>query len=213
MKKHIFLLSLLVFISCNEDPVPVPEPETFLPYEEVNVSFSLPGLNMDYENCFSFCDESRYIHQGLEYGGSSGYRYMSGYSLDDFTDGGISEVLVRLIVRGVEEINSTTIELEKILALQEEFPERCFVEFFIEIDGTIFKNVWYNNIPFEVLVADENAQSHYTFSEDYWEMECFGNWPVLPVEFEYDGYLYTHERQDSIRVSNLKSSFLVMKNF
>jgi hypothetical protein len=218
MKQKLFYLFViflsLVYGACNDGNVDVPtDPVEFLPYEEVKTSFSISEDGYSFEENYSFCDQPNRVDLELSYGGSSGgYFYVSGFGYD-LPENDVSEILVRFFGRGLEAINSSTFELESILNLYENYPDRCFVNLTLEYRGKRYSCVHYEITPFEKEIKDPDSIYEYHFLEDPMTMECFDNWPVAPLEFEYDGFLYTHDRQDSIKVSNFKSSFLIVKSY
>ncbi|MFM9951644.1 MAG: hypothetical protein ACKV1O_27185 [Saprospiraceae bacterium] len=199
--------------ACNEkDPETEPwEPRPLLPYEKISTTFSLPDVNMEYRNSHSFCDDVN-VDYDLSYGGNSGYFYLNGFSYTHYNDP-ISELQVRFCIRGFDPITTSFIPTEHILALCETYPDQCFVDFIIEYLGKTYSCVSYSIIPYKMERKDPNALYGYQFLEDKYIMECFENWPVIPVKFSYDGYIYTHDRTDSLKVSGFKSSFVVMQAY
>lgn len=213
---YFFLLGMLGIQACKKEPTE-PDPSPWMPpplepYEEVGVSFSLPDLGLDVEKWNSVC-VSPNVYQELSYGGSSGFFYTNGityyYSQGEYP----IDISLRFYVRGFEEITSSRILIESIYELCSLNPEQCFANLILETDGKKYTTVDYTEIPFWTELKDSNALYAYKFLEDDYVLECFENRPALPVEFQFDGYIYTHERDDSILVKNLHSEFLVLMSY
>ncbi|HMQ48975.1 MAG TPA: hypothetical protein PKA00_16000 [Saprospiraceae bacterium] len=92
-------------------------------------------------------------------------------------------------------------------------PDQCFANLIIELNGKKYTTVDYKEIPYWTELKDSNALYEYQFLEDDYVLECFENRPALPLEFHFDGYIYKHERNDSILVKDLNSKFLVFMSY
>ncbi|KAA3634173.1 MAG: hypothetical protein DWQ02_11860 [Bacteroidetes bacterium] len=215
MKTNLFIIiALFLFFGCDEESVPPTSwrAEAYEFYERGEISFFLSDQNYSYQYTYSICDIPSHAYLSLSYGGPSGYHLVTGVDIHQFAPEEIPHLGVKLVARGEEELFSSTIETQEIVELYQKFPERVFVDFFLEIDGEYYSNIVYQTIPFEILFKDENAQSEFNFREDFWVLQCMDNHAVLPIEFEYDGYLYSHDA-DSIQVSDFKAKFVALKSY
>lgn len=116
----------------------------------------------------------------------------------------------------MEEINSTNISLDDISNLCASFPEQCFVRIVLVWQDEYYSNISYTSIPYEMNFRDINATYNYSFievNEDDGVLDCFDGYEIQPIEFNYDGYLFTSDLNDSLWVENLNCEFMIFPFF
>lgn len=217
MKQHYFyfLLILLAVLSCQKETAviddPVPEPPQEI-YNLVTTSFTFPDFDFHVDSEIDVCQEPFILNLSLAYGGGNGYHYRGGY---DFAPSDVEEIEnfhLTLHVRGKEELYSSHLNLIDLANICENNPEQCFVNFLIEFEGQRY-NIVYFDLPPQMELKDKNAHYKFQFLEDRLSLECLEYQPVAALEFEYDGYMYSLDTQDSIKVDSLRSAFVIMETF
>lgn len=205
------LACMTMAMSCNEPEKEIPEEVVPQPYQIISTSFGLPELGINFESTEDVC-QSLNIYQELSYGGNSGYEYINGLGYR-YVEDGIEEVIVRFRMRGFNEIYSSRLEATTLYTLCRDNPEQCFANLMIVHDDKRYNAMVFQSIPFQKEVIDPNASYSYSLLSEPFIMECFENRTIIPVGFDFDGYLYTADKQDSLRVADFKTQFWVMESF
>lgn len=214
-------LAVLAFtamtLSCNGPEKEIPEELIPQPYQIISTSFGLPSLGISFEETEDVC-QSLNVYQELSYGGNSGYEYINGLNFEEreLLSVGIKDIdniSVRFFMRGFEEIFSSRLEGATLYSLCRDNPEQCFGNLLVVHNSKWYKAIEYQAIPFHKEYLDMNANYSYEMLSEPFRMECFENRMIIPVSFEYDGFLYTEDKQDSLKVSDFKTQFWVMESF
>lgn len=181
----------------------------------MTLSFSAPELGLEANEAKFICSGS-FNFSALEfdfsYGGPSGFFYTHG--IDFGFEEGIEVAMLRFHIRGFEETTTSAKSIDELRTICENFPEQCFANIIIKKEGKFYGAVSYEAIPYQVSLRDSSAQQYeYQFLADEHRLECVENWNILPIRFQYDGYLYTSDRRDSLRISGLDSEFFVRQTY
>lgn len=210
--RFISFFVCLAFVSCKKVDVN-PDPVHPHPFENIVTAFYLPGLGQEFKDTSSVCYDPSILNQELSYGGNSGFLYIAGINYRATDTEGVGELYIRFHVRGFEEIFTSLIPIETIYEICTTNPEQCFVTILLDNEQGRYSSTSYTAIPFKVNHRDDDALNSYSFINDGSDLDCLESGPVLPVEFRYDGYIYNVEGADSLRVSNLKSQFVIRHSF
>jgi len=217
--KIIFVLLLLFsFGNCkdkNEIETGISDPGPAIePYEQIYTSFNMPDLNLQIDDTTSICSTLP-IDQELDWGGPSGFHYRTGFTYNfQFQD--IELFRIWLHVRGLEEIGSSAISIDTILDIYETYPQQCFVRLLIKMDDIYYSNISYTSTPYDMSFRDPNAIYASSFIEVNDEdgiLDCYESAAIIPMEFKYDGFIFTNDLIDSLRVENLSCQFAIFQSF
>ena len=159
-------------------------------------------------NLYSICQNPDPITEDLAYGGASGFFYTCGLAFYK-DEGEISDLAVQFHIKGPEEISTSYLEIPQIYEICTSKPEQCFTNLSLRYQGERYSAVNYSIFPYNMNVKDPGATYNYRFAKEQYLLKCFENRIVLPVEFEFDGYIYTNDLSDSLKISNFNSSFLL----
>jgi hypothetical protein len=218
MKILQFFIFLLVVISAQacdkqKDTTPIDEPR-ITPFQKGFVRFSLDNLGITFDEEEDLCQTAN-VYQELSYGGNSGFEHISGsrYTVYGLNSHLLQAVTVRFRIRGFDEAFSSRIEASELYRICNDYPEQCFGNIVVEYDRKQFVAMEFQAVPFYKKSIDPSAEYSYTLLAEPYRMECFENRIIIPVLFEFDGYVYTQNRQDSLKISDFKSQVWVMESF
>lgn len=211
----IFLFVVTSMQACDKQKDTTPVDESSIdPFQKGFVRFGLPDLGITFDEEEDLCQTAN-VYQELSYGGNSGFEHISGsrYAVYGLNDHLLHTISVRFRIRGFDEIFSSRIEAGELYRICHDYPEQCFGNMVVEYNRKQFVAMEFQGVPFFKKSIDSAAEYSYTLLAEPYRMECFENRTIIPVLFEFDGYVYTQNRQDSLRISDFKSQIWVVESF